>query len=93
MVVVVACSIRCLSRSRDGVGFAVRSPSEDRAVIAAGVRRRLSCVEIGASIGRDTSVVSREVRRNSSTNGEYYGAVAHRAAARRRCRPKSFKLL
>ena len=25
MVVVVACSIRCLSRSRDGVGFAVRS--------------------------------------------------------------------
>ncbi len=67
--------------------------SEDRAVIAAGVRRRLSCVEIGASIGRDTSVVSREVRRNSSTNGEYYGAVAHRAAARRRGRPKSFKLL
>jgi IS30 family transposase len=67
--------------------------SEDRAVIAAGVRHGLSCAEIGVAIGRDKSVVSREVRRNASTNGEYHGAVAHRAAAHRRRRPKSFKLL
>jgi IS30 family transposase len=67
--------------------------SEDRAVIAAGVRHNLSCGEIGVAIGRDKSVVSREVRRNSSTNGEYYAAVAHRAAAHRRGRPKPFKLV
>ena len=67
--------------------------SEDRAVIAAGVRRRLSCVEIGASIGRDTSVVSREVRRNAGENGEYHAPVAHRVAAHYRRRPKPFKLL
>jgi IS30 family transposase len=73
----------------------VRRPlsSEDRAVIAAGVRHKLTYVDIGVAIGRHKSVVSREVRRNSSTNGEYHGAVAHRAAARRRGRPKPFKLL
>jgi IS30 family transposase len=76
---------------RGGVRRALSS--EDRAVIAAGVRHRLSYVEIGVAIGRDKSVVSREVRRNSSANGQYYGAVAHRAAAHRRGRPKSFKLL
>jgi IS30 family transposase len=77
-----------------GCGSARRAlSSEDRAVIAVGVRQQRSCAEIGVSIGRDKSVVSREVRRNSSTNGEYHGAVAHRAAAYRRRRPKPFRLL
>ena len=77
-----------------GCGSARRAlSSEDRAVIAVGVRQQRSCAEIGVSIGRDKSVVSREVRRNSSTNGEYHGAVAHRAAAHRRRRPKPFRLL
>ncbi len=62
-------------------------------MIAAGVRHRRSYAEIGASIGRCASVVSREVRRNCGENGEYHGAVAHRAAAHRRRRPKAFKLL
>jgi IS30 family transposase len=67
--------------------------SEDRAVIQAGLRQRLSYGQIGALIGRDKSVVWREVDRNSSENGEYHGAVAHRVAAHYRRRPKVFKLI
>ena len=43
-------------------------------------------------IGRDKSVVSREVRRNSGADGVYRAALADRAAAAKRCRPKRFKL-
>ena len=67
--------------------------SEDRAVIQAGLRQRLSYARIGVLIGRDKSVVWREVDRNSSENGEYHGAVAHRVAAHHRRRPKVFKLI
>ncbi len=67
--------------------------SEDRAVIQAGLRTGWSYAEIGRLIGRCTSIVSREVGRNLSVNGEYHGPVAHRVAALRRCRPKSFKLV
>jgi IS30 family transposase len=66
--------------------------SEDRAVIAAGLRRKLSYTQIGVLIGRDKSVVGRDVARNRGRDGSYHGAVAHRAAARRRQRPKEFKL-
>jgi transposase, IS30 family len=67
--------------------------SEDRAIIAAGLRRELSYAEIGALIDRDKSVVSREVARNRGRDGSYWGAVAHRAAHERRRRPKRFKLV
>jgi transposase, IS30 family len=67
--------------------------SEDRAVIAAGWRQGQSLVAIGLLVGRDKSVVCREIARNSSTDGDYRGCVAHRAAAKRRHRPKSFKLV
>jgi IS30 family transposase len=67
--------------------------SEDRAVIQAGSRQGLSCAAIGGLIGRDKSVVSRELRRNCSENGEYHGQVAHRVAAHHRRRPKAFKLV
>jgi IS30 family transposase len=67
--------------------------SEDRAVIQAGLRNGWSYAGIGRLIGRCTSVVSREVGRNLSVNGEYHGPVAHRVAAVRRCRPKAFKLV
>jgi IS30 family transposase len=72
----------------------VRRPltSEDRAVIAAGLRARWSYRRIGEVIGRDASVVCREVRRNRGADGAYLGAVAHRAAHERRRRPKAFKL-
>jgi IS30 family transposase len=66
--------------------------SEDRAVIAVGLQQRLSQVRIGALIGRDKSVVCREIARHRGRDGSYFGAVAHRAAHERRRRPKVTKL-
>jgi IS30 family transposase len=66
--------------------------SEDRAVIAAGFQAGWSYARIGEVIGRDKSVVSREVARNQGPDGSYYGAIAHRAAHERRKRPKVHKL-
>jgi transposase, IS30 family len=91
-----------------GAGRQVRSrralTSEDRAVIgacweqrrrsvAAGGRARPSLAQIGALIGRDKSVVCREITRNSGPDGTYYGALAHRQALVQRRRPKPFRLL
>ena len=83
-------------RSDPGSGCRARRrvlSSEDRAVIAAGLARSLSLTDIGALIGRDKSVVSREVARNRGADGSYWGPVAHRAAHERRRRPKDFKLV
>jgi transposase, IS30 family len=66
---------------------------EDRAVIAAGVRAGWSYARIGAAIGRDKSVVCREVTRNRGPDGSYWGPVAHRIAHERRRRPKQFRLV
>jgi IS30 family transposase len=66
--------------------------SEDRAVIAALHAREVSLREIGRTIGRDVSVISREVARNRGRDGSYHGPVAHRAAHERRRRPKGFRL-
>lgn len=65
---------------------------EDRAVIAALHHRRVSLREIGRILGRDVSVISREVGRNRGPDGSYHGPVAHRCAHERRRRPKEFKL-
>jgi IS30 family transposase len=65
---------------------------EDRAVIAALHHRKVSLREIGRTIGRDVSVISREVARNRGLDGSYHGSVANRAAHERRRRPKAFKL-
>jgi len=62
-------------------------------VIAAGVRAGWSLARIGAEIGRDKSVVCREIARNRSQDGRYWGAVAHRAAHERRRRSKEFRLI
>jgi transposase, IS30 family len=67
--------------------------SEDRAVIAAGLAAGWSYGRIGRAIGRDKSVVCREVARNRGSDGSYWGPVAHRAAHERRRRPKLFKLI
>jgi transposase, IS30 family len=67
--------------------------SEDRSVIAAGLLMELGHAQIGRLIGRNRSVVCREVGRNSGPDGSYWGAVAHRAAHERRRRPKKFKLI
>ena len=67
--------------------------SEDRSVIAAGLRRNLSYRQIGDLLGRDQSVICRDVARNRGPDGSYWGPVAHRAAHERRRRPKQFKLV
>lgn len=67
--------------------------SEDRSVIAAGLRRGLSYRQIGDLLGRDKSVICRDVARNRGPDGSYWGPVAHRAAHERRRRPKEFKLV
>ena len=76
----------CRPRQRRGL------TSEDRAAIAVGLRCGCSYAQIGAMIGRDKSVISREVARNRGPDGTYWAAVAHRAAHERRRRPKDFKL-
>jgi len=67
--------------------------SEDRSVISIGLRMGLSYGRIGGLIGRDKSVVCREVARNQGPDGSYWGPVAHRAAHERRRRPKAFRLV
>jgi transposase, IS30 family len=72
--------------------------SEDRAVIAACLQRQargeqITLAEIGELIGRDKSVISREIARNSGPDGSYYGALADRQAAQNRKRPKEFRLV
>jgi IS30 family transposase len=61
-------------------------------VIAVLLRQGLSYAGIGAAIGRDKSVVCREVARNRGPDGCYWAPVAHRGAHERRRRPKEFKL-
>ena len=62
-------------------------------MIAAGLRRGCPMPQIGELIGRDKSVVWREVARNRGPDGSYWAPVAHRAAHERRRRPKEFKLV
>lgn len=61
-------------------------------MIAAGLSAGWSYGRIGEAIGRDKSVVSREVARNRGPDGSYWGPVAHRAAHERRRRPKDYRL-
>ena len=71
--------------------------SEDRAVIASCLHQRnqgaeVSLGDIGALLGRDKSVISREIRRHRARDGLYYPALAHREAHESRKRPKPFRL-
>lgn len=66
---------------------------EDRAAIAVGLRCGATYAQIGAMIGRDKSVVWREVGRNRGPDGTYWAPLAHRAAHERRKRPKQLKLI
>jgi IS30 family transposase len=49
--------------------------------------------QIAAELGRPASTISRELRRNCDEHGRYLPHAAHRAAARRRPRPKTAKLV
>jgi transposase, IS30 family len=66
--------------------------SEDRSAIAVGLMCGCSYARIGVMIGRDKSVICREVARNRGPDGSYWGPVAHRAAHERRRRPKATRL-
>lgn len=66
--------------------------SEDRSAIAVALRCGCTYQQIGDLVGRDKSVVWREVNRNRGPDGSYWGPVAHRAAHERRRRPKPRKL-
>ncbi|TFD19466.1 IS30 family transposase [Cryobacterium sp. TMS1-13-1] len=64
----------------------------DRGMIQMGRRSGLSYAAIGKSIGRNKSVVWREVNRNMGADGVYYASAAHTKAHQARHRPKPLKL-
>jgi IS30 family transposase len=64
----------------------------ERITIQVGVRLGWTFARIGVEIGRDRSVVWREVDRNSSADGVYYATRAHNHAHQRRRRPRAPKL-
>ena len=78
----------------DAEGPGERSLSlAERGMIQFGRRKGFSYAEIAGFIGRNKSVVWREVDRNTSSDGVYYASVAHTNAHQLRRRPKVFKLL
>jgi transposase, IS30 family len=54
--------------------------------------RGLSYAEIGELLGRDRTVIWREVHRNRNADGDYHAGMAHARATESACRPKDFKL-
>lgn len=61
-------------------------------MIQTGLSQRLTLARIGELIGRDRSVISREIARGRSPDGVYRAGFAERAARGRRARPKAGKL-
>ena len=53
----------------------------------------LSYADIGKAIGRDKSVVWREVKRHTGADGVYHASAAHAKAHQARRRPKPLKLV
>jgi transposase, IS30 family len=77
--------------SRPG-GRGHRLSAAERISIMRGRDAGLSHADIGKQIGRDRTVVYREIRRNLNADGDYHALMAHGRAADRACRPKPFKL-
>ncbi|MBX7456614.1 IS30 family transposase [Mycolicibacterium sp. 3033] len=65
---------------------------DERIAIMRGLDQGRNCAEIGRQIGRDRTVVWREVQRNRNADGDYHARMAHARAAERARRPKAFKL-
>jgi len=61
--------------------------------IMRGVDAKLSHAEIGKKLGRDRTVIWREVTRNSNADGDYHALMAHARSSRKAQRPKQFKLI
>jgi IS30 family transposase len=77
--------------SRPG-GRGHRVSFAERIEIDRGLQAGLSHAEIAEKIGRDRSVVWREVRRNGLPDGDYHALMAHAFATEKARRPKAFKL-
>ena len=65
---------------------------DERIAIMRGLDTGLTYQVIGEQIGRDRSVVWREVQRNRNADGDYHARMAHGRAAQNTKRPKDFKL-
>lgn len=78
-------------RERAG-GRGHRLSYDERVTIMRGLDRGLSHAEIGQQLGRDRTVVWREVRRNRNDDGDYHAGMAHARAAENAKRVKEFKL-
>ena len=79
-------------RTRRG-GRGHRLSYEERVTIMRGLDRGLGCAEIADQLGRDRTVIWREVRRNCNPDGDYHAGMAHARAAEKARRPKAFKLV
>jgi transposase, IS30 family len=73
-------------------GFGKSLSAEERVEIMRGLDAGLNHAQIGRLIGRGRWTVSREVARNSNTDGDYHALMAHGRAAENARRPKEFKL-
>jgi IS30 family transposase len=78
-------------RDRPG-GRGRRLSFDERLIIMRGLDQHLTQVEIARRLGRDPSVICRELRRNRSRDGDYHAGLAHARAASNAKRPKRFKL-
>lgn len=65
----------------------------DRINIEVGLAAHRSQSEIASRIGRDASVVCRELARNTGLDGVYRASTAHQRAQSKARRPKAFKVL
>jgi IS30 family transposase len=74
------------------VGLVDRLTPADREEISRGLAAEWSCRAIGRRLGRDHTVISREVARNGGRGG-YRAERAQVATAKRRRRPKTRKLV
>lgn len=77
-----------------GLTGRVRRPLtlQERILIANGLEQGMSYAQIARLIGRNKSVVCREVARHRDSRGEYHPAAAHMVAWTRRRRPKPYRL-
>ncbi|MEB3032864.1 IS30 family transposase [Mycolicibacter sp. MYC340] len=65
---------------------------DERLLIMRGLDQGLIQAEIARQLDRDASVISREIKRNSTAGGDYHAGLAHARAAHNAKRPKEFKL-
>jgi IS30 family transposase len=65
---------------------------DERLRIMRGLDQGLIQADIARQLDRDASVISREIKRNSTPGGDYHAGLAHARAAHNAKRPKEFKL-